>query len=725
MKGALRTFLLEIGTEEIPARMIPGALVALAGGVRDAVIAAGLQAGAVRPLGTPRRLAFLLDAVPERAPDRETEVTGPPVGAAFDPQGRPTRAAEGFARAQGARVEDLRRVATPRGECVAVRRTIAGRDAAAILAEIAPQVAAALVFPKTMRWGSGEHRFVRPVHWIVALLDDAVVEFSFLGIASGRDTRPHRLRGEAPVPVPRASDYVPLLEAHGVLVDPGARRRRIAAGLLAAAREVGGQVAPPPGAVPGAEGEADPDLLDEVTHLVEWPSVLRGGFDRDLLELPGEILLTSMRHHQKDFAIRGEAGLLNSFLVVANVPADPEGIIRRGNEWVLRARLSDARFFYNEDRRRPLEAFGPALERVAFHERLGSYRAKTARIGRLTTPLLEAFAASHAPAGAEAVRRAASLCKNDLCTQVVSEFPELEGITGGLYARADGLGDAVSEALYDQYLPRSLDDAAPRRPEGAILSLADRLDTQAGMFLVGEVPTGSRDPYGLRRSVQGACRILLERSVRVDLNALLGAALDGYGDPPIADALPRAQAHESLMEFWRARQEHLAVEAGLPADVVRAALEAGASDPSDARLRMQAVSAFRRTPGFDDLAAAHKRIRNILAGQAAGAAFDPAHLREAEERALGQALASARPLVEGAARRQEYGRALEAIARLREPLDRFFKSVMVMSEDRVLRANRLSLLRDLAALFLEVADFGSLAPAVASNPVAPNTRKEE
>jgi glycyl-tRNA synthetase beta chain len=725
MTTAPGTFLLEIGTEEIPARMIPQALEGLSRGVREGALAAGLVAGAVRPLGTPRRLAFLLEGVPLRAPDRETEVTGPPVSAAYDPEGRPTRAALGFARAQGATVDALRRVTTPRGECLALRRTVAGRDAAAILAEVIPQVAGALVFPKTMRWGSGEHRFVRPVHWIVALLDEAVVDFSFLGIRSGRDTRPHRLRGSAAVPLPRASDYVAFLETHGVLVDPQARRRRIAEGLVSAAREAGGRVATPPGSAPGPGGDADPELLDEVTHLVEWPAVLRGGFDRDLLELPGEILLTSMRHHQKDFAIQGEKGLLNSFLVVANVPADPDGIVRRGNEWVLRARLSDARFFYNEDRRRPLEAFGDALDRVAFHARLGSYRAKTERLGRLVAPLLEAFAAAGARADAEAVRRAAALCKNDLCTQVVSEFPELEGITGGLYARADGLGTAISEALYDQYLPRSLEDTAPRRPEGAILSLADRLDTQAGLFLIGEAPTGSRDPYGLRRSVQGACRILLERSVRIDLRDLLGAALDGYSGAAIPDAAPRDQALANLLEFWRARQEHLAGEAGVPGDVVRAALEARAFDPHDARRRMQAVAAFRRTPGFDDLAAAHKRIRNILSGQAPGRAFDPAPLREADERALAQALAAARPHVVEAAGRQEYGRALEAIASLREPLDRFFSSVMVMSEDRALRANRLALLRDLAALFLEVADFGSLAPAVASNPAAPHMRKEE
>jgi glycyl-tRNA synthetase beta chain len=712
MSDAPRTFLLEIGTEEIPARMIPGALEALARGLADALSAAGLPATGTKALGTPRRLALLVEGIPGQSPDQSVEVTGPPASVAFDAQGRPTKAGEGFARAQGVKVEDLRRTTTPRGECVAVRKTIPGRRAAAVLAEAAPAVAGAIPFPKTMRWGSGEHRFVRPVHWVVALLDDAVVPFEICGVRSDRATRGHRLWGEAPLPVARASDYVALLERHGVVVDPAARRDRIAAALSAAAQGAKGRLATPPGT--RARGEnADPELLDEVTDLVEWPTVLQGEFDPAFLALPQEILLTSMRHHQKYFALVDAGGrLAPRFLAVANVKEDPDGIIRRGHEWVLRARLSDARFFFQEDRKSPLESFGAALERVAFHERLGSYAAKARRIADLAASLRPAFEAAGHPVDAAAVQRAAALSKNDLCTQMVGEFPELQGIVGGLYARADGVPEPVAEAIYDHYLPRSADDAAPRGAPGALLALADRIDTQAGIFLLGLVPTGSRDPYALRRSVQGACRILIERGVRVSLSDTLKRAIDAYAGVAIREAVAPAEALATLLEFWRGRQEFLAAEAGFAVDVVRAALGAGDGDPAEARRRMEAVRAFRPTPGFDDLAAAHKRLRNILAGQKDPAApFDPAQLKEPAEQGLAQRLGAVRPVVQAAVARGDHAAALGQIASLREPVDRFFGEVMVLAEDPVLRRNRLALLRDLAALFLSVADFSEIAAA--------------
>jgi len=703
-------FLLEIGTEEIPARMIAAAIEDLARGIGEALATAGLPARSTRPLGTPRRLAVLVDEVPEQSPDQIVEVTGPPAGVAFDAQGRPTKAGEGFARAQGVRVEDLRRTQGPKGECVAVRKTVPGRRAAAVLADAAPAVAAALAFPKTMRWGSGEHRFVRPVHWIVALYGEEIVPFEFCGVRSGRQTHPHRLKGSEPVSIARASEYTAFLERHGVLVDPQARRQRIAADLAAAAAKAGGRLATPPGSE-ARGGDADPELLDEVNDLVEWPAVLAGEFDPSFLELPQEILLTSMRHHQKYFALVDGAGrLLPRFLAVANVPDDPQGIIRRGHEWVLRARLSDARFFHQEDRKGTLESFSAALERVAFHERLGSYAAKAARMTRLAESLLPAFAAAGHPADAAAVARAASFSKNDLCTQMVGEFPELQGIVGGLYAQADGLPAAVTEAIYDQYLPQAQDGPLPRGAVGAILSLADRLDTQAGIFLLGLVPTGSRDPYALRRSVQGACRILVERGVSVALPDLLGSAIAAYPAASLKDAVAPEEALRTLLEFWRGRQEFLAAEAGFPVDVVRAALGAGDGDPADARRRMEAVRDFRKTPGFDDLAAAHKRIRNILAGQKEPEErFDPAGLKEAAERLLAERIQDTRPLVAAAAGAGDYAGALRRIAALREPVDRFFGDVMVLAEDRVLRRNRVALLRDLQALFLTVADFSEIA----------------
>jgi glycyl-tRNA synthetase beta chain len=710
--AARHLFLLEIGTEEIPARMVQGALDALGRALVEAVAKADLGAASARLYGTPRRLAALVDGVAARQPDQEAEISGPPVGAAYDAKGAPTRAAEGFARAQGVAVADLRRVRTPKGECVGLRRTIAGRTAGQVLAEAIPAILGGLYFQKTMRWGTGEHRFVRPVHSLVALLDADVVDTAFAGVRAGRATFGHRVGGRDRIELAAARDYPEALRANGVLADAAERRAEIARQLAVAARAAGGALATPPGMSATGCDDADPELLDEVTELVEWPLVISGEFDAKFLELPAEILLTSMRHHQKYFALRAPGGaLLNRFLSVANVAQDAKGAIRRGNEWVLKARLADARFFFEEDRKRTLESAGPDLERVAFHEKLGSYAAKRRRLERLAAFLLPAFAAAGARPDADAVRRAAGIAKNDLVTQVVKEFPELQGMVGGLYARADGLPPAVADAVYDQYRPRSQDDAIPATLEGSILSLADRIDTQAGIFLLGIVPTGSRDPYAIRRSVQGACRILIERQVGLSLQALCGEALRGYASERPEGALPDDEARAALVAYWTGRQEFLAVEAGLRPESVRAALGAGADDPYDARRRMEAVDAFRDQAGFADLASAHKRIKNILQGQEATAVFEPARLRDDAERALAQRLEPVRAGLARALETREYGAALAAIATLREPLDRFFTDVMVMAEDRAVRGNRLALIRDIAALITQVADVSVIAPS--------------
>ncbi len=708
--GRGAAFLIEIGTEEIPARMVRQAADDLAEALSGSLREARLDPGPDRELdvqryATPRRLAVLALGLRERQPDRQEELIGPPVKTAYDAAGKPTRAAEGFARAQGARVDDLRRVATPRGECVMLTRTARGRAAAEVLAEIVPSLVSAMTFPKTMRWGAGEHRFVRPIHSVLALLDERVVDLSIAGVRSGRETFGHRVDGGARLTVRRPADYLETLRAHHVLADIAARRAAIEAQLGRAASAAGGRIVPPPGR---AAAEGDPDLLEEVTHLVEWPTVIAGEFDAAFLDLPAEILVTSMRHHQKYFSLQDAGGrLLNRFLAVANCVGDRSGAVRRGNEWVLRARLADARFFWEEDRRHRLEEHGATLDRVTFHEKLGSYARKTARLARLVPPLAEAFAAAGLSPNAGAAERAAALCKNDLCTQMVKEFPELEGIVGGLYARADGLPEPVAAAVYGHYLPRGGDDPLPRTPEGAIVSLADRLDTQAGIFLLGIVPTGSRDPYGLRRSVQGACRILMENRVRLPLRRTLDRALDGYADPAPEGAVPRDQALGALLEFYRGRLQHLGETASLRPDSVRAALAASADDPSDARLRMAALDALRARQGLEPLAQAHKRIKNILPDRPGGT-FDPAGLREEAEKALHRSLEEARPGIEAAAGRGDYLGALQQIARLGPPLERYFKDVMVMAEDPALRANRLALLRSIGELFTRVGDFSEI-----------------
>lgn len=721
-------FLLEIGTEEIPARMIDAALEDLALGLQAALEAKRLAPDRGLPLqghfevfGTPRRLAVRVHGLLPRQPDAEIEVTGPPVRSAYDAEGRPTGAAEGFARAQGVGVGDLRRVTTPKGECVAVRRARKGRPAAEVLAEAVPEVVASLTFPKMMRWGSGEHRFVRPVHSVVALLDGEVVDLAIAGVGAGRETFGHRFSGERRVRLEAPEAYVETLRANHVLASVEERRTSIADRLRSAARDAGGRIATPLGAAPRSPDEIDGDLLAEVTHLVEWPLVISGAFEASFLDLPREILVTAMRHHQKSFALVDHEGrLLNRFLAVANTLADPAGSIRKGNEWVLRARLADARFFWDEDRRIPLEGRSAALRRVTFHEKLGSYAEKAERVVRLARAILPAFAEGGRRLDPDAVARAAALCKNDLTAQMVKEFPELEGIVGGLYARADGLSEPVSRAIYEHYLPRAADDPVPSSPEGQVVSLADRLDTQAGIFLLGVVPSGSRDPYALRRSVQGVCRILIEARVGLSLTRCLDRALEGYGGRSIDGSVPADHARAALLDFYRGRQHYLGESAGLRPDSVQAALSAARDDPYDARLRMAALDAMRKEPTFEILAVAHKRIKNILQGQAGGA-FEPGRLVEKAEKELHRALERTGPAIEAAALRRDHAEALRAIAGLAPALDRFFTEVMVLAEDRGLRQNRLALLQAIATLFLRVGDFSEIA--VAGEPAGGATQR--
>jgi glycyl-tRNA synthetase beta chain len=716
MTRAGRSFLLEIGTEEIPARMLPEALDSLARRLRSAVDERELldreetpSAGKVRTYGTPRRLAVRIDGLRERQPDKVVEVTGPPAKAAYDSSGRPTRAAEGFARAQGVAVAALRRIATPRGECLGVRREVRGSSAAEVLAEVVPHVVGSMTFPKMMRWGSGEHRFVRPVHSVLALLGESTVDMTIAGIRSGNDTFGHRFAGEARIAVRNIDDYPGILRDNGVLADVEERRRHLEEQLAAAARRSGGRIAPPPGAPSGAEG--DPELLQEVVHLVEWPLVVEGEFDPAFLQLPAEILVTAMRHHQKYFSLLSDSGgLQNRFLAVANCRSDPSGAIGRGNAWVLHARLADARFFWDDDRRTSLMERVAALERVTFHMQLGSYRRKTDRIGRLCERLAAPFRSAGLEPDDAALRQAALLSKADLTSQMVGEFPELQGIVGALYARAESLAPATAQALYEQYRPAAAEDATPSSIEGAILSLADRIDTQAGIFLLGLVPSGSSDPYGLRRSVLGACRILIERQVHLPLAEILTGAIADYAGDIADNGIPPARALRTLLDFYRARLQFLGEEAGLRQDSARAALAIDCDGPFDAVQRMRALDAIRSDTEFDNLATAHKRIKKITQGHEISD-LHPGLLNEQAEKDLHAALQSEETRIEAAVAQRDYVAVLRSIARLRPLLDRFFDDVMVMAEDLRLRNNRIALLQQIAALFQRIGDFSEIAVA--------------
>ncbi len=714
-RTAGRSFLIEILTEEIPARMLGSAIDDLRAVVERVLSAARLSgvpgyAPRIEParLGTPRRLAVLVTGLPPRQPDERRTVVGPPVRAAFDGEGRPTRAAEGFARAQGVAVAKLERVATPRGECVQATRLERGLPAATALGRALPAEIESMTFPKTMRWGRGDHRFVRPVHSVLALLDRSCVPLSIVGVRSGRTTLGHRTAASGRISVSSPAAYVAALRRAGVIVDVAERRRLIERQLRAAARKTGGRIAPPPTVEAASPDEGDPELLDEVVYLVEWPTVISGTFDARFLDLPAAILVTAMRHHQKYFSLIGpDGGLLNRFLAVANATSDRSGIIRRGNEWVLQARLADARFFWEEDRRTTLGARRPELDRITFHEKLGSYAAKTSRMETIAGALIDSMHASGAEVDRHATIEAIRLCKCDLTTQMVNEFPELQGIVGGIYARSEGLAPAIASAIEGHYRPAGARDAIPATPEGKIVALADRIDSQAGLFLIGVVPTGSRDPYALRRSAQSVCRILIEARLHVSLAALLDEALRAHAGNQETGASDPRGARDALLEFYRARQQYLGEEDGLRQDSVRAALATGADDPLEARLRMHALEAIRGEPGFESLALAHKRIKNILKSQPSFS-VSAANLQERAERDLHAGLEAARPRILDGVRRRDYLTTLKGIAGLRPALDRFFEEVLVMAEDPAMRRNRLALLQSIASLFTQVGDFSEI-----------------
>jgi len=695
-------FLLEVGTEEIPDRFLADAATRLATALTDALGPLSLleEEAGVASWSTPRRLAVACGPVRLRQADREETVIGPPARAAFTPDGRPTKAAEGFARGLGQTPGDLLRVETEKGEYVAARRFVEGRPAGELLAAAASAAIGSLHFPKMMRWGETAFRFVRPLRWIVALLDDTPIAVEAAAVRGASLSRGPRHLGSPGVAIPRAAAYVETLRAAGVLVDPGERRARILEGLQRAAAGRGG------------EPLADEELTEILVHMTECPAVVAGGFSPEFLELPREVLVTAMRHHQRYFSVVSAGELRPAFLAVLNRPDDPQGAILRGHEWVLRARLSDARFFWQEDRRHPLESRLPALERVVFQEKLGSYRHKVERVARLVENL--GRSARLPDATVARARRAAQLAKCDLTTELVKEFPELQGVMGAIYARADGEPEAIAAAIGDHYRPAGAGDSLPAGDEGRLLALADRLDTLAGTFAIGLEPTGTRDPFALRRAGQGVVRLLFEHPWFVSLSAAAAAALAAYPESIRGDggAAPR------LLSFLQDRARQVAQAGGDRYDSVAAVLAVQGDDLHDARLRLRALSALRAEPAheaaFVALAASCKRIRNFVDGDAGTAGeIDRALLTEPPEQLLDRELSRVEAEVAVQVGARAYLPALGAIASLRPALDAFLggsrgEGVLVLAPDARVRRNRLALLARAGKVFCWVADFSEI-----------------
>jgi glycyl-tRNA synthetase beta chain len=645
-------FLLEIGTEEIPDWMIPGALESL-GGLFSGI---GIPAAGVKLDATPRRLVLRAHGLPDRLPDTEERVMGPARSA-------PPKAVEGFARKLGVRPEVLAIESTGKGEYYSYLRKVEGRKAIEILAESLPGVILKITFPKTMYWtGKGGPRFIRPVRWIVALLGNEVVPFEFAGVRSGNETSGHRRLGAARIPV-TVENYEQRLRENFVILSADERRAKIQEGIAAL----------------GVRLKPDPALLETLVYLTEYPTPIAGVFDPQFLELPEEVLITVMRHHQKYFSVEDAAGhLAPRFVAVMNTNADPHGLVRSGNERVLRARFNDARFFWQTDQRKKLADRVEDLAHVTFQAKLGSYLEKTGRVESLVKEL----------GGDGHANRAARLAKCDLTTELVKEFTELQGVVGGLYARAQGEPEEVWQAIYDHYKPESMEDSIPRNTAGRLLSVADKLDTLRGCFRVGLIPTGSRDPFALRRAAQGVVKVLVEGRLRLPLRRLL-------------------EGNAALEEFVLDRVRYYFKDIrGFRYDEVNAILASGWDDLVDAESRLQAIQAVRPTENFEPLAASFKRIQNILrqAQFSGGGEISRQLLEPGPEDDLYREFERVRQ----AAATQEYRPALETIASIRPKVDLFFDKVLVNAPDERIRQNRLTLLHTLLAEFSTIADFSEI-----------------
>lgn len=708
MKSPAKTspaeLLFEIGCEEIPAGMLPKAEEDLRVNIEKLLAAEDLSKEVtVETFTTPRRLTAWVRGLPLKQADIEFEVTGPPKSVAYDAVGAPTRAALSFAEKQRVHVNSLYLVQTPKGEYLATKQVKAGRATEQILKAILPRAVHDLTWPRSMTWtGINGPRFIRPIRWVVAVFDGKPLKVEVAGIAAGNSTRGHRFLGSAAIRVNSFQDYEKKLQANGVIVRPIRRQEKIGRELEAFAKKGGYRI------------HEDSGLRTLVTHLNEYPTVIQGEFDPAFLDLPDEILVTVMRDHQKYFAVEKKNGeLAAQFLAVINTDKDAKGIIRAGHERVLRARFADARFFWKSDQKCRLADYLPKLERVTYESRLGSYRDKVERVRDIARWLSEQWfnLGMHQAHVAEA-DRAAELAKCDLVTEMVREFPELQGVVGGLYARAQGESEEIADAVYDHYRPVGLDDPIPRNLTGCAVAFADKLDSVVGCLAVGISPTGSSDPYALRRAALGIVKIILEKKLPVSLALAVGAAGKALlTHKPKRGVTPDQET--KILDFILDRARFVFREKEQFAyDEVAAVFRAGAEDLVDTQKRLLALRAIRKSRNFEPLAVSFKRIRKIL--EKAGGAQDgdrrvnPELFESGAERELHSAAQATASKVQSLRRGGRYQEALESIANLRPVVDKFFDGVMVMAEKEDVRKNRLALLAQLLGEFTTIADFSEI-----------------
>ena len=684
-------FLVEIGTEELPPKVLSLLCDSFSEGVTSRLREQNLQFGEVTSYGAPRRLALLIKDLETRTPDQDVVNWGPPSKVAFDSDGKPTRAAEAFAKKNSVDLSELTGLVENDGQQdkLCVRRTQPGSATESLLGDIINQSLAALPIPKPMRWGKSRQEFVRPVQWAVVLFDGNTVNTDILGVESGNSSRGHRFHSEGEITIESPASYKEALQKAFVMVDFQERREFIRDGVIAAAKQ--------------ADGTAviDEVLLDEVTALNEWPVPLLGRFEEHFLEVPAEALVSSMAQHQKYFhVVDSDNKLKPMFITVANIASlDPQQVIS-GNERVIRPRLADAAFFYKTDLKSSLQTRRESLKQVVFQTKLGTVYDKTERVSQLAKILAE-----YTGSTPEQAARAGELCKSDLVSEMVGEFDDLQGVMGRYYALNDGEDPAVAEALMEQYLPRFAGDSIPSTTTGATLALADRLDTLVGIFSIGQQPSGSRDPFALRRASLGILRIIIERDIDLDLKLAIAAAAQQL------DEKPSDEVCSQVLTYALDRFKSWYKDEGMDAEVFASVAALELSNPLDINARVRAVDQFAGLPEAVALAAANKRVFNILAKQAAGSvpsAVDSSLLVEAAEKQLAENITQQSTAIEPLLQQRDYAGALKQLAQLRDSVDQFFDDVMVMVDDSAIRDNRLALLHSLRNLFLNVADISQL-----------------
>jgi len=691
--SAAADFLVEIGTEELPPKALRNLMNAFAGNLQQSLDNARLEHASVSAYASPRRLAVIVASLGFAQADQEVVVRGPPVSVAYDDTGKITPAGNAFAKKCGVEPEGLDRLTNDKGERLCFRSLERGQKAAELIPGLVESALKDLPIPRRMRWGDGEAEFVRPVHWIVLLHGNDVIAGSVLGVPAGRMTRGHRFHAPGEIKIDAPAKYLSLLKRARVLADFDLRRKTIVEAVKKAAKEAGGKPV------------ASEALYDEVTALTEWPVPLIGSFDKSFLSLPKEVIVATLSSHQRYFPVADKSGdLLPRFITIANLLSKEPDRVRDGNERVIRPRLADAAFFWESDKRVSLADRRDALRDVVYQRGLGSIYDKSVRVAKLAVT-----AGSRVGVKTQAIERAASLAKCDLLTGMVGEFPELQGLMGGYYAAADGEPGAVAEAIGEQYLPRFAGDALPVTVAGQALAIADKLDTIAGIFAVGKKPSGNRDPFGLRRSALGIVRIIIEQRLDLDFTALIAAAV---ADQPVRDK-DEENLSESLYDFIteRMRAYYLDRKTGLTTEMFAAVMAKRPVSLLDFDARLKAVAAFVMLEPASSLAAANKRIGNILkqAGVDDSVSIDQSLITEPAETVLFESVVKARQAVAPLLESRDYTSVLTTLADLRDPVDGFFDDVMVMTDDAALRNNRLALLGELHAMFLNVADVSRLS----------------